>query len=283
MVDFLNFDLALTFKILRTIIIVFIVYFGFNFLTRIIKKKLIEKAKTKRERTNIEVFSDIAHYVLILFLLIFAILSYAGSLTGIGVVAGLLSAALGWALQRPISGIAGWLMVIIKRPFEMGDRIIIGDVKGDVVDITLTHIHIKEIGGTIASEETSGRLILIPNAKLFEQDIINYTKRDEFILDQVGFAITFESDIEEAQKIAISSAKEVMRNYTKKIKGEIYTRTYFQSSGVDILIRYQSLTSKRNQISSEITQKIFKKVRISKNVKFAYQHTEISISREQKK
>ncbi len=283
MFDFSNFDLDLIFRILRTILIVTVIYFGFLFFTRIAKKRLIKKAKTKRERTNVEVFFDIAHYVLILLLVIFAILSYAGSLSGIGVVAGLLSAALGWALQRPISGGAAWLMMVIKRPFEIGDRVIIGNVKGDIADITLTHVHIKEIGGTIASEETSGRMILIPNAKLFEQDIINYTQRDEFILDQVSFAITFGSDIEEAQKIAINSAKELVKNYTKKIKEEPYARTYFQPSGVNILVRYQASASERNKISSEITQRIFKKIKISKNVHFAYPHTEVLISEKEKR
>jgi len=81
--------------------------------------------------------------------LIFIFLAFSRSLTGIGVSAGLLLAALAWALQRSITGIAVWLMIIIKRPFEIGEIIIIGDIKGDVADITLTQIHIKEIGGVL--------------------------------------------------------------------------------------------------------------------------------------
>ena len=209
-------------------------------------------------------------------IIIFAILSYTGSLTGIGVTAGLLSAALGWALQRPITGMAAWLMVVIKRPFEIGDRVVIGGIKGDVCDITLTHIHIAEIGGTIASEERSRREILIPNAKLFEQDIINYTREDELILDQVKFTITFESDINEAQKIAKESTKEVIENYLEKIE-KPYTRICFQPSGVDVYVRYYIIASKREEASSGITQKIFARVNRSEKVHFAYPHTEVLI------
>lgn len=265
-------------KVLVTILVALVLYWLFCFLLNTLKKRLLAKAKNKKERSNIEIFSRAIKYIVILFLAIFAILSYSGSLTGLGLVAGLLSAALGWALQRPISGMAAWLMVVIKRPFEIGDRVIIGDIKGDVSDITLTHVHIREIGGTILSEETSGRIILIPNAKLFEEDIINYTKRDNFILDEVIFPITFESDIDEARKIAKNSAEIILKDYVKEIK-ELYTRTYFQPSGVDILVRYLTLTAKRNEISSKITEEIFKKVKISKKVRFAYQHSEILLRR----
>lgn len=265
-------------RVLFIIVLILVLYWVFCHLLNILKKYLLKKAKNKKERSNIEIFSRAIKYMIIIFLIIFAVLSYSGSLASIGLVAGLISAALGWALQRPISGMAAWLMLVVKRPFEIGDRVIIGNVKGDISDITLTHVHIKEIGGTIPSEETSGRLILIPNAKLFEEDIINYTKKDNFILDEVSFPITFESDIDEAQKIAKESAKTVLKNYMENTK-EIYTRTYFQPSGVNIFVRYLTLTPKRNEISSRITQRIFNKIKTCKKVKFAYYHSEILLKR----
>jgi len=269
-----NLDLFL--KILRTIIIVAVFYFSFNWLLGITQRRLLKDAKTKKEKSNIKIFFQVSRYILILLIIIFAILSYTGSLTGIGVTAGLLSAALGWALQRPITGMAAWLMVVIKRPFEIGDRVVIGGIKGDILDITLTHIHIGEIGGTIASEESSRREILIPNAKLFEQDIINYTREDELILDQVKFTITFESDISEAQKIAKESTKEVIETYLEKIE-KPYARTYFQPSGVDVYVRYYITASQREEASSGITQKIFARVNKSEKVHFAYPHTDVLI------
>ena len=265
-------------RILFIVVLVLILYWVFCHLLNILKKHLLKKARNKKERSNIEIFSRAIKYIIIIFLVIFAILSYSGSLTSIGLFAGLLSAALGWSLQRPISGMAAWLMLVVKRPFEIGDRVIIGTVKGDISDITLTHVHIQEIGGTIPSEETSGRLILIPNAKLFEEDIINYTKKDNFILDEVSFPITFESDIDEAQKIAKESAKTVLKDYMEDTK-EIYTRTYFQPSGVNIFIRYLTLAPKRNEISSRITERIFNKIKACKKVRFAYYHSEILLKR----
>lgn len=277
-IDQLNGNLSL--KILFTFISIIILYWIFCYIFNALKKYLLKRAKTKKERSDIEIFSRAIKYIVILFLVIFGILSYSGSFVSIGLFAGLISASLGFALQRPISGMAAWLMLVIKRPFEIGDRVIIGNVKGDISDITLTHVHIKEIGGTIPSEETSGRLILIPNAKLFEVDIINYTKKDNFILDEVSFPITFDSDIDEAQKIAKESAELVLGDYEKKAQ-KPYSRTYFQPSGVDIFVRYLTLASDRNEISSKITQNIFKKVNQTEKIKFAYLHTEILLNRNQ--
>lgn len=263
----LNINWDLTWKILRTVLVFIVFYFIFFRFFKIVKERFLNKAKTKKEKTSIEIFFRAIQYLLLFLLLIFTFLAYGGSLTGIGVTVGLFSAALGWALQRPITGIAAWLMVILKRPFEIGDRVTIGDIKGDVNDITLTHIHIKEIGGTIASEETSGRIILIPNNKLFEQDIINYAYKDELILDQVKFTISFESNLERVQKIALDSAKEVLSEYLPQAK-EPYTRIFFQTGGIDIYVRYTIPSSDREEISSKITKKILDKVISSKEIKF---------------
>ena len=70
-----------------------------------------------------------------------------------GLTAAFLSMVLGWSLQRPVTGVAAWLMVMIKRPFQIGDRIIIQGVRGDVLDISPTHVLLGEVGGTIGGEE----------------------------------------------------------------------------------------------------------------------------------
>lgn len=272
MFNFLDPELVL--RILRIIIVALIFYLFFRFIFQRIKRNFFQRAKTKKERSNVEVFFRAIQYAIIVLAVIFAFLFFGGSFAGIGLAAGLLSAALGWALQRPITGMAAWLMVVAKRPFEIGDRVIIGSVKGDVLDITLIHIHIGEIGGTISAEESSGRIILIPNAKLFEEDIINYTKEGEDILDEVKFSVTFESNIEKAKKIAKESANKVLEKFGKKIQ-DPYLRTWFQPNGIDVVIRYFVSAILREEVRSQITQEIYGKIQPSKDVDFAYPHTEV--------
>jgi len=235
----------------------------------------LKKAKTKKQISNIEIFSKVSHYVLFLILLIFGFFSYAGSWAGLGIGIGLLTAALGWALQKPITGIAGWIMVVVRRPFDIGDRVIIGSVRGDVADITLTHIYLKEIGGIVKGEENSGRVIMVPNSILFEQNIINYTQQDEYILDQVTVTVTHESNLDKAIEIALGSARKHTGDVIKATSKKPYIRTYFQPNGIDVHVRYYSPAKNIQEVSSKVTKEIFDRIMKTKSVRISYPHTEI--------
>ncbi len=262
------------FSIMRTIIVVVLVYIVLNILLNVVKRKLLKRVKTKKQISNVEIFTKIFKYVLLLILVLFAIFSYSGSWTGLGLTVGLLSAALGWALQKPITGIAAWIMIVTRRPFEIGDRIIIENVKGDVTDITLTHTHIKEVGGIVGGEESSGRVIMIPNAVLFEKNIVNYTWQNEYVLDQVVVAVTYESNLDKAMKIALESAKKHLKEFLS-VTEKPYVRTYFQPSGINVHVRYFAPAKKMQEISSNITKEVYDAIMKTRDVEIAYPHTEI--------
>lgn len=261
--------------VLRTIITIVVVFIILNFIFNRIKRRLVVLARTKKQKSNVEIFSKLLKYLLVLILLLAAIFSYSGSLTGLGIGIGLFSAALGWALQRPITGIAAWIMIVTKRPFEIGDRILIGETKGDVVDISLTHIHLSEIGGTIASEEISGRIIMIPNSILFEQKIINYTLQNEFILDEATSLITYESDLEKAKKICYNAALKFLDKELKEKKELPFVRVFQSDSGIQVKVRYKVRVSKRIEILSNIHNEIINKIKEAKGVKVAYPHVHL--------
>lgn len=264
---------------LVTIAIIAVVYIIFSFLLGVVKKNLLKLAKTKKQVSNVEIFSTTIKYVFVALLILIVIFSYSGDWTGLGLTLGLFSAAIGFALQKPITGIAAWIMVVTRRPFEIGDRIIIGSVKGDVRDISLTHITLKEIGGLIQTEENSGRDIMIPNSMLFEQNIVNYTQHDEFVLAQVFFAVTYQSDLKKAMKIGIQAAKKHMKQFTESTKKEPYARTSFQPSGINVSIRFFVPTKRLTEISTIVTNELFEKIAKEKSVTFAYPHTEVILNR----
>lgn len=260
--------------ILRTAIILMLVYFTLNYLLNYIRTSMLRTAKKKRQISNIEIFTKIFRYMILFFLLITGIFSYFGSWTGLGLTMGLMSAALGWALQKPITGLAAWFMIVIKRPFEIGDRIIVGSVKGDVQDITLTHIYLNEIGGMVPSEENSGRTIMIPNAVMFEQNIINYTYQGEYVLDQVVTSVTYESNLDRAIAICLTAAKKHIAQFGD-MKQEPYIRTAFASSSINVQVRYMAPATRLQEISSDITRDILDAVRKEQSISFAYPHTEV--------
>lgn len=265
--------------LLRLFIAVLVTFLVLSLILSLLKKKLLIKAKTKKQKSNILLFINMVKYVFILIFLIVLAFSYSGSWAELGLVAGLLTAAAGLALSKPLSGIVAWLVMVTKRPFEIGDRIMIGDVKGDVKDITLTHILLDEVGGTIDGEERSGRTVIVPNSTLFEEKIINYTAHDDFILDEINTLVTYESNLREAESIIKDAVAEVMEPVWKKLPKDLVKepkiRLSFEESGVNIGVRYYTPAINRNKLSTEIIREIFDKITESKSVEIAYPHTEI--------
>ena len=209
-----------------------------------------------------------------LIIALFAFFTYIGSWTSLGIVAGLLTAALGFALQKPITGVAAWIMVIMKRPFNIGDRIKIGDVKGEVYDISLTHIYIDEVGGLINSEELSGRNIMVPNYLLFEQNIINYTLLNDYVIGEVITSVTYESNIKKALEIVEKATLAHIKEHVDIMKKEPKIRVAMEYEGIKIKSRFFVPVKIIQKISSEITKDIIFNIKKQKDIKFASGYTQ---------
>jgi small-conductance mechanosensitive channel len=266
--------------------IIFIMVFSsiiFLILLKILQHYLFKKVKTKKHISNVKVFLGLIKFVFVFFLIIILISLFYGDLTQLGFVAGLLSVAIGWALQRPISGVVAWFILVVRRPFDIGDRVIISDMKGDVTDITLTHIFLDEVGGTIEGEERSGRTVMIPTSIIFEKEIINYTREDEYILVEIVTAITYESNLQKAEEIIMAAVQKNMEpfytDFPQRIPKTAHIRLQFRDSGIDVTVRYYTITTKRNQIATNIRRDIFYEIQKAKDVEFAYPHTEVLLKK----
>jgi small-conductance mechanosensitive channel len=224
-------------------------------------------------------FLKILKYSFALIVFIVTISAYLGSWEQMPIVIGFLTVAMGLALQKPISSILAWIIIATRKPFAIGDRIIVDAIKGDVRDITLTHTYLDEIGGTIDGEERSEREVVIPNSFLFDKDIINYTARNDYILDEIKTSVTYESNLKKAEDIIIKETKKIMVSYwdtlPKKYQKEPHIRLRFKESGIDVTVRFYSIALSRNEISTNITRSLFNQIKKSKDVEIAYPHTEV--------
>lgn len=268
-----------TIDILWLVIISIIAFTIFFTIYKVIKIALLRKAKTKKQTSNVMIFLNLIKYLFIVIFILILISSRFGTWTEFGLVVGLLTVALGFALQKPLTSMVAWIILVIRRPFVLGDRIIVGDIKGDVTDITITYLSLKEIGGTIDGEEKSGRIITIPNSLIFEREIINYTAQHDYIVDEIKTAVTYESDLKKAEEIIQRAVENIMtplwESYPKRIPKESHIRLRLRDSGIDVTVRYHVLVTKRNEISTNITREIFNKIKKAKNVEIAYPHTEV--------
>ena len=111
---------------------------------------------------------------------------------------GLLSLILGFALQTPITSFIGWIYILVRRPYQVGDRIVIGDAAGDVIDVSYLDTTLWEFGGSyLSSDHPSGRIIKFPNSNVLTTAVYNYSwPLFPYIWNEIKFQIAYDSDLE---------------------------------------------------------------------------------------
>ena len=199
---------------------------------------------------------------------------------------GLLSAGIAIALKDVVSNFAGWLFIISRRPFSVGDRIQIGNHAGDVIDTRVFQFTLLEIGNWVNADQSTGRIIHIPNGMVLNEVLANYSKGFQYIWNEIPVLITFESNWKEAkkilQKIADKDAEQLSKAAEKRVKEAskkfmiLYSRltpivyTSVQDSGVLLTIRYLCEPQRRRDSEQVIWEDILKEFTRNNDIDFAY-------------
>jgi small-conductance mechanosensitive channel len=131
------------------------------------------------------------------------------AIQSLGTFLGLLSAGLAIALKDLVADVAGWFFILWRRPFELGDRIEVAGWKGDVVDRTIFQITIMEVGNWIEADQSTGRLIHIPNSLIFTHPLANYIAGFPYLWNELKIGVTFESDWQKAKRILETLAEKL--------------------------------------------------------------------------
>ena len=202
------------------------------------------------------------------------LLSLFGQLQTVGTALGAFSGLLlGWSLQAPVSGMAAWIMISLKRPFRVGDRIQLPSLGlvGDVVALGPMYTELNQVGGAVGSEEAVGRPILIPNAMLFSNVVINYTARQDaaFTLDEVVIRITYDTNWDVAEGILLSAAREATADIIRQTGQEPYVRADMYDYGIYMRLRYTTSATDRPRITYKIIKLIFQGFQDNAQVDFA--------------
>src|SRR5213080_4099986 len=201
---------------------------------------------------------------------------------------GLLSAGLAIALKDPVADLAGWAFIIWRGPFEVGDRIQIGPHAGDVIDLGLFQFTLNEIGAWVQADQSTGRIIHVPNGKIFTDPVANYNKGFKYIWNEVPVLVTFESDWRKAKQILgkiavkhaehltaqaeqelLAASQQYLINY-RKLTPIVYTKVV--DSGVQLTLRYLIEPRKRRGTEHAIWEEILTEFAKCPDIDLAY-HT----------
>jgi len=211
---------------------------------------------------------------------------WIGVIGQFGAFLGLLTAGIAIALKDPLTNIAGWIFILTRKPFAMGDRIQIGEHAGDVIDIRFFQFTIMEIGNWVNADQSTGRLIHVPNGTVFTKTQANYSSGFNYIWNEISVLVTFESnwnltkDIllkiirdhsenlsEDAKKKIIEASKKYMIFY-QYLTPIVYTSV--EASGILLSMRFICDPRKRRSTEHNIWEDVLKEFAKHKEIEFAY-------------
>lgn len=220
-------------------------------------------------------------------LLIYAISSvWLNGMQSIGTFLGLTSAGLAIALHDTIANLAGFIFIETRKPFRVGDRVEINGHQGDVIDIRLFQFSIVEVGNWVDADQSTGRIIHVPNNMVLKHPTANSHVGFEYIWNEVPILITFESDWKKAKQIMIDILQEKTESLSQGAQNQIrraarkylivagkLTPTVYTSvkdSGIMLTMRYLVNPRMRRGTEQKIWEEILDAFEKEDRIELAY-------------
>ena len=213
------------------------------------------------------------------------------TLQGMATFLGLLTAGLAIALRDLVTNMAGWAFILLRHPFGTGDRVQVGAHQGDVVDIQLFQFTLLEIGNWVGADQSTGRLIHVPNQRVFLDPVANYTAEFGYLWHEMHVLVTFESDwkrvkeiltdvlethtapIAEAAAAAVRRASRKFLIFYRTLTPKVYTSV--EDSGVLLTLRFICLVRQRRGLDEEIWETVLERFGGESEIDFAYPTTRL--------
>jgi small-conductance mechanosensitive channel len=214
---------------------------------------------------------------------------WTDGVSGVATYLGLASAGVAIALQDPLTNFAGWLFIVIRRPFSVGDRVQIGAHVGDVVDIRIFRILLLEIGNWVHADQSTGRLLQIPNGWVFKNAVASYDQAFGYIWNELELTVTFESNWRRAKEVLTRTVTDHAEKLTADVERRIEAAaehyhlkfskltpvvwTSVADSGIRLTMRYLCRPQERRSSASEIWESVLESVEGMPDVDLAYPTT----------
>jgi len=158
-------------------------------------------------------------------------------------VLGIIGAGLAFAMQRVITAVAGYFVILRGKTFNIGDRIVMGGVRGDVIDLSFMQTRIMEMGQSpkeqadapsmwIRSRQFTGRIVTVTNDKVFDEPVYNYTREFPYIWDEINLPVKYGDDANQVEEILNTSARR--HALTSEKIGDEELQRLTDSFGIDI-------------------------------------------------
>jgi small-conductance mechanosensitive channel len=138
---------------------------------------------------------------------------YSDRLSGLTVAFGVAGAGIAFALQEVIASVAGWIALSFGGFYRTGQRVQVGGIKGDVIDIGVLRTTLMEVGQWVDGDLYNGRIVRVANSFVLKEPVFNYSADFPFLWDEIRLPLAYASDREQARAIILSCVQEVIGDY----------------------------------------------------------------------
>ncbi|NJN22018.1 MAG: mechanosensitive ion channel family protein [Leptolyngbya sp. RL_3_1] len=186
-------------------------------VVRIFRQILTRKIKDSDMRYKVRKLISFASYIL---MVLFVTLVFNDRLGRLSVTFGVIGAGVAFALQEVIASLAGWVAISLGQFYKPGDRVQLGGIKGDVIDISILRTTLMECGEWVEADLYNGRIVRIANSFVFKEPVFNYSADFPFLWDEIVLPIKYGSDYHLARKILNKAANDVMGEYVPQAQSK---------------------------------------------------------------
>ena len=180
-------------------------------IARIAKGTITRYVTQNDTRYRLRKFITFLSYFIII--LVISIV-FSDRLGGLTVALGVAGAGVAFALQEVIASVAGWFAVTFAGFYVPGDRVQLGGIKGDVIDVSFLRTTVMEVGEWVKGDQYTGRVVRIANSFVFKEPVFNYSGDFPFLWDEITVPVKHGGDHHLARKILLSVANEVVGEYS---------------------------------------------------------------------
>lgn len=213
------------------IVLVFLLYFV-SLGKAQINRHVSDSTTRYKMRKSITLFAYI-------FFAIIAIAVFKENMGNFAVALGVIGGGIAFALQEVIISIAGWLAITFSSFYKIGDRIKIGSITGDVIDIGILRTTLMECGDWVRSDLYNGRIVRVANSFIFKSPVYNYSGEFPFLWDEIHLPIRYSSSIELARQTLYAIADEIVGEFTESVQNSwknLYTLYAIEDAQIEPMV-----------------------------------------------
>ena len=138
---------------------------------------------------------------------------FSDRLAGLTVALGVAGAGIAFALQEVIASVAGWVAASFGGFYSIGDRVQLGGIKGDVIDIGVLRTTLMELGQWVNGDLYTGRIVRVANSFIFKEPVYNYSADFPFLWDEITLPVRYGSNWEYTRKVLQQVVTEICGDY----------------------------------------------------------------------